>query len=408
MRAKAGSPEAVYPGRATRVLVFAGAFSTSDDDRWLLDDLVDELVSQGSQVDVLAFDNTRVRPRGVEQRKEGRVRIISVGPERLPGTAADKILSRALSAVRMYTNAYGILKRQKYDIGVFTSVAATSAGLARRLRNKNVIKRLVFIQWDFFPIHQIEIGRLPGNPITRSLRHIESFCIAKSDVIAVMSPANERFLRSYFPKYRGRTMLLPPWAGSETCGEASKSERFKAMFGGQLVAGRGVESILRAAVLLGQQNVPIDIIIAGDGVLRHKYESLAASLELKNVCFLGSLPRPEYRSLLRTVHVGIAATVTGVSVPAFPSKIVEYCGSGIPVVACLDPASDGGDLLLEYEAGLVIGADDSRALADALQDLETRHRAGTLESMAESASRLFRDKFSCRSAALAILDSPGC
>ncbi len=33
-----------------RVLVFAGAFSTSDADRWLLDDLVDEFVAQGAAV----------------------------------------------------------------------------------------------------------------------------------------------------------------------------------------------------------------------------------------------------------------------------------------------------------------------------------------------------------------------
>lgn len=403
MRADAGRREDAHPGKGKRVLVLAGAFSTSNEDRWLLDDLVDEFVAKGAQVDVLAFDNTRVRPRGIEQRSDGRIRILSVGPERVPRSAAGKLLNRALAAGRMYTSAYGILKRQKYDIGVFTSVAATSGGLARALRTKNVIAHLVFVQWDFFPIHQIEIGRLPSNSITRSLRLIEFFCIAKSDVIAVMSPANERFLRNYFPKYRGRTLLLPPWAKWETPEDRPKAERFTAVFGGQLVAGRGVENILRAAAILDRQNAPIDILIAGDGVLKPKYESLAASLNLSNVRFLGAIPRPAYRRLLSTVHIGIAATVTGVTVPAFPSKIVEYCGSGLPVLACLDSASDGGDLVLEYNAGLVVGADDDQALASSLVELEGKWRAGTLCAMAVSARRLFTEKFSCEAAAISIL-----
>ena len=109
------------------------------------------------------------------------------------------------------------------------------------------------------------------------------------------------------------------------------------------------------------------------------------------------------RDVLKTVHVGIAVTVAGVSVPAFPSKIVEYCSYSVPVLACLDAASDGGDLLLEYGAGLVVEAGDDHALAASLLQLEAMHRAGTLEEMARSAGRLFSEKFSSEHAALSLL-----
>ena len=278
MQAEPGPQKYADATGQQRVLVFAGAFSTSDADRWLLDDLVDEFVAQGALVDVLVFDTQRVRPRGVERRNGDRIRMISVGPEGLPRSGAGKILSRLAAAARMQLSAYGILRKQTYDLGVFTSIAVMSAGLARRLRSANVIADLVFIEWDFFPVHQIEIGRLPGNIFMRSLRHLEYFCIANSDTIAVMSPANEIFLRKYFPKYGGRTLILPQWAKREESGDLPKSPRFTAMFGGQLVKGRGVETILRAAALLQAQNAAVDILIAGDGVLRSSYRCLAASL----------------------------------------------------------------------------------------------------------------------------------
>lgn len=398
----AADGQSIIDQRPQRVLVFAGEFSTSVDDRWLLDDIVDEFVDQGARVDVLVFDNKRVRPRGVSSRREGRIRVISVGPEAPSGGTLRKVGSRVASAARMQVAAHKLLRHESYDLGLFTSIAATSAGVPRRLRASGVIETLVFIQWDFFPVHQIEIGRLPGNALIRALRRLEYSNIAKSDVVAVMSPANKAFMRKYFPKYRGRVVVIPPWARADAVDQTPKTENFTAIFGGQLVPGRGVESIIRAAHLLEKQGASIQIIIAGDGSSRQAFQELAASLSVGNVSFRGSIPRPDYRRLLQTVHVGIAATVTGVTVPAFPSKIVEYCSSSIPVVACLDAASDGGDLLLEYGAGLVVDADNEYALAEALLELEGRHRAGTLGEMSAGARRLFTSRLSAKRAAQTI------
>lgn len=386
-----------------RVLVFAGEFSTSAQDRWLLDDIVDEFVDQGVSVDVLVFDNKRVRPRSVTSRREGRIRVISVGPEAPSKGSFRKVLSRVVSAGRLHAAAHKLLSGEIYDLGLFTSVAAMSAGVPRRLRASGTVKTLAFIQWDFFPVHQIEIGRLPGHALIRLLRRLEYFNIATSDVVAVMSPANETFFRRYFPWYKGRIVIIPPWARADRAELAPKTEEFTAIFGGQLVPGRGVEAIIRAAHLLEVQGRSIRIIIAGDGSSRPAFEALAASLAVSSVSFLGSIPRPHYRQLLQTVHVGIAATVTGVSVPAFPSKIVEYCGASIPVVACLDTASDGGDLLLEYGAGLVVNADDEHALADALLRLEARHQERTLGEMSAGAKRLFESRLSAKQAAKTLL-----
>ncbi|MDP9904642.1 glycosyltransferase involved in cell wall biosynthesis [Arthrobacter bambusae] len=307
----------------------------------------------------------------------------------------------------MHTTAYGVLKREKYDVAVFTSIAATAAAVPGRLRRSGAVKNLVFVLWDFFPVHQIEIGRLPSNRLVKSLRWLEYFSFATADRVAVMSPANERFFRAYFPSYRGKTLILPPWAQTDepSAADVSKAPVFTAVFGGQLVKGRGVETILKAAEILESRDVELEIMIAGDGVLRETMEGMAASLKLRSVKFLGSIPRPEYRRLLKTAHVGIAATVTGVSVPAFPSKIVEYCRASIPVVACLDPASDAGDVLLEYGAGVVLSAGDANMLADALERLSSDLTSGRLTDLSQAARKLFDDRLSSTHAARTILST---
>ncbi|MBB6404754.1 glycosyltransferase involved in cell wall biosynthesis [Arthrobacter sp. AZCC_0090] len=356
-------------------------------------------------MDVLAFDNKRPRPRGVSERSDGRVRVISVGPEKTPKGSFAKILSRLKSAVLMHTSAYGVLRREEYDVAVFTSIAAMAAGVPGRLRLSGAVKNLVFVLWDFFPVHQVEIARLPSNPLVKSLRWLEYLSFAKADNVAVMSPANERFFRAYFRSYRGKTLILPPWAQTDepSAADVSKAPVFTAIFGGQLVKGRGVETILQAAEILESRGAELKIVIAGDGALRETLEGMAASLKLRSVKFLGSIPQPEYRRLLKTAHVGIAATVTGVSVPAFPSKIVEYCRASIPVVACLDPASDAGDELLEYGAGVVLPAGDADMLADALEGLSSDLAVGRLTDLSQAARRFFDDKLSSTHAATTIL-----
>ena len=175
------------PSRQKRILVFAGEFATTEGDRWLLDDIVDEFLLQGARVDVLVFDNKRPRPRGVTTGKNGQLRTISVGPESAPQGATAKLSGRLKAALLMHTVAYRILSREVYDFAVFTSVGSVTAGLPWRLRACGIVKRLIFVLWDFFPIHQMEIGRLPSHRIVNLLRHIEYLNFSNADSVAVMS-----------------------------------------------------------------------------------------------------------------------------------------------------------------------------------------------------------------------------
>ncbi|MDQ0374229.1 glycosyltransferase [Cellulomonas humilata] len=253
-------------------------------------------------------------------------------------------------------------------------------------------------------MHQLEIGRIRARWAAGLMKATEAAAIRSADVVALMSPANVAFFRRYFPGVNARTVVVPPWSssGDEPVGAAHPDgDRLRVMFGGQLVRGRGVETIVDAAALLRED--PIDILIAGDGPEREGLEHRAAGID--GIEFLGMLARADYRALLRTVDVGVAVTVGGVSVPSFPSKIVEYCGLGVPVVVAVEPTSDAGAMVESRGAGLVIPVDDAPALASALRALRSEQVDGALARRARSARKLYDDELSADAAATRLVES---
>ncbi|WP_349899461.1 glycosyltransferase [Parafrigoribacterium soli] len=269
------------------------------------------------------------------------------------------------------------------------------------MRKHTIAKKLMLILWDFFPIHQLEIGRISRAWPTKPLKALERIAISRADVVALMTPANERFFRSYHPDLRSETIVIPPWSSSgsdEATERPAKFERFTVVFGGQLAKGRGVDTLLAAAALLQNTGEDIDITIAGDGTERMMLESEAERLHLKRVEFTGALPRTDYRALLQRAHVGLAITVAGVTPPSFPSKIVEYCGLGLPVVVCVEASSDAGTIVENSHAGISVPVGDAAGVANAIRTLYADFHDGIYTHWERRARRFYETKLSTNKA----------
>ena len=386
-----------------KVLIVTGNFRTVAENAWLLDDLATEFARSGHSVDVLVHSPTAPRERGLQLFEDG-VRVFSVGAERAPNGRLSKVASYLATGARMHTKGWRWVKKNHYDLCVFPSIAAFSYGFPARLKRRGLVSTLLFVMWDFFPIHQIDIGRIRGGAFAGLLKKLEKLSMQRADVIATMSPANEQFLRSYHDDLTTRTVTIPPWASGTELTAAEKRSRFSVIFGGQLARGRGVDTLIDAAVVLRATGVTVDILIAGSGPDDERLRAYAAEVGATNVSFMGGLPRDQYRELLRSCHAGVAVTVAGVTPPSFPSKIVEYCANGIPVVVSVEDSSDAGSLVETYGAGLAVPAGSSVAIADAIARLATEHTDETLQIRADLAHALFRDKLSVRNAVVRMAD----
>ena len=363
-----------------RVLIVAGTYAGDRSNPWLLDDLAREFVATGHTVDVLSFDPTGARPKGPIVQDIDRLDAFSVGSTHTRRGAVQKLLGYVQAGIGLHVDGYRFVRRNTYDLCIYTSIASFSWGFPSRVRRAGIAKKLVLVLWDFFPIHQLQIGRINGTWLATPLKALERLAIHRADVVALMTPANERFYRTYHRGLSARTVIIPPWSSSGASAPVvqEKMKRFTAVFGGQLVRGRGIETLLAAAAILQAKNAVVDIVVAGDGSESGRLREEAKRLGLNNLSFVGTMPRDEYRSMLARAHIGIAITVPGVTPPSFPSKIVEYCGLGLPVVVCVEPSSDAGDLIEQHRAGIKVDAGDAMGVADAIWKLLRTHELGGL------------------------------
>lgn len=389
---------------ALRVLICTSEFASESSNPWLWDDLANALAAAGHSVDVVVHSPTSPRPRGETQRSVT-IRVLSVGTESRPRGTVTKVLSYLATAWRLHRHASRWVRASTYDLGLYSSIGVFSFGFPSRMKRSGAIRTLAFLLWDFFPVHHVEIGRVAPKWLSGPLKVLERRSFVDADVIALMSEANRDYFSTYHRGSTHRTALLPPWT-SDPRADAEPARfsgepltaAFTAVFGGQLVRGRGVETLIMAAAEL-RNHPDIRIVIAGQGARADDLKLLAAEAGASNVEFVGMLQRAEYRALLARAHVGVAITVEGVSAPTFPSKIAEYCANGVPVIVALESGSDAGSLIELRGAGLAVAAGDPAALARALLTLADEHRSGRLDTRRTAARALFESDFSADAAA---------
>ena len=72
--------------------------------------------------------------------------------------------------------------------------------------------------------------------------------------------------------------------------------------------------------------------------------------------------------------------VASVKDTVIPSKLLTYMAAGRPVLAAVNPTSQGAEILQEADGGILVTPDDPMALAAAVQALPAASSA-TLEAM---------------------------
>lgn len=371
-----------------RFLILGGDFSLDGTNTWLLEDLADALVDEGHVVDVIARGSTTGRPRGLQPQRRTGLRVFNVGVRNSPRSSFHRRLQAPASIFRLRTAGAKWAREQRYDAAIFSSGAWGKMRLPQYLKRVGDVRYVVLIYWDFFPTHHFQIGQLPAYlrftlPI---LKLMEKASISGTDILAVMTPRNRKYFQSYFGFLPRSVITVPPWGRDVGAGPTSSGrEEFTAVFGGQLTVGRGFEDLLDAAAILEERGSSVQIRIFGDGPLRDHLRKEIDSRALENVFLMGRVPREEYLHAIKDADAGIAATVQGVSVPTFPSKLVDYASVGLPIVISTETAGDVGQVVSHAGAGIAVKAGDPQELADSLLFLaDPRHECERREMSMKS------------------------
>lgn len=134
-----------------------------------------------------------------------------------------------------------------------------------------------------------------------------------------------------------------------------KNSRFTVCFHGVLGYFQDVETLLKVAEEL--QGFDVDVLVIGYG----RKEKGLRKCTLSNLFFLGKQTFSETIDQIERCHMGLCLRLDdNISRDAFPVKVWEYLGLGIPVI--ITPSSEAGDFIRDNNCGIVLETGDVQGI----------------------------------------------
>ncbi len=155
---------------------------------------------------------------------------------------------------------------------------------------------------------------------------------------------------------------VAPWRPDE-----ARGHEVLAVYAGAHGRANGLDVVLDAALLL--RNLPIRILLVGEGSEKPRLMARAAAHGLLNVSFLPPMPKRELARLMAGAQIGLflLAPVAAFAELTAPNKLMDFCAAGLAMVG--NVPGHAARVIEEGPSGLVVPPDDAMALAAALCDL---------------------------------------
>jgi glycosyltransferase involved in cell wall biosynthesis len=365
-----------------RFLMVCMQYPTAPGQSYMTTELAEALVAAGHEIEVLLLEwHGEAATATVEMTTPAGVRVVRCASREIIGfgrtvRGASKFLLSGRDAAQVARRHFDLAR---FDAMISWMPSVSIAPLVARARRAGIRHRLLFI-WDFFPDHHRQIGRIPGGLPYRIARWWEQKLLAHFTAILCTLPGNADYLRRHYRVSPAqRVSVTPIWSDTSPLPAVDRDVlRGKhgipigppiAVFGGQLVEGRGFGQMLGAAEAGLVAGSPLLYLFVGDGRMAPMLRERAA--RQPNIRVLPALSRADYLELLGACDVGMAVTVPGVTSFSIPTKTIDYLRAGLPVIAAVEEGNDLVAILNRYGVGRAVPFDEPGIFQQAAEKLAT-------------------------------------
>lgn len=260
------------------------------------------------------------------------------------------------------------LRRVKEDYDVvfvnqLSPVMMAQAGLRWAERHG---KKTVLYCLDLWPESLCAGGIRTGSPIYRFFARVSRKIYSRADKILVTSKGFIPYLQDFL-KIETPISYLPQYAEDLFDGVPAWEERggpYHFLFAGNIGEAQSVQTIVKAAGLLKEENAVFDIV--GDGVSLETCRQLAQGLT--NVVFHG---RRDLAEMERFYTMADAMLITMCDNPTLaltlPGKVQSYMAAGRAVIGAI--GGETATLVKEAHCGVCVAPEDADALAQAIREV---------------------------------------
>ena len=225
--------------------------------------------------------------------------------------------------------------------------------------------------------------RLPGplQAMTRWVFSLPASCV-------VLGTAAQRFVVDELRVPSSRVEIVFNGVPAPTVARRTVKENAvrRLLFVGNLSERKGVTDLLKALSSPGFEDLPLELVLAGDGDLR-SYQDIANALGLeKKVRFTGWVGQGEVAELMAQADVLVLPSYD----EGLPLVILEALGNGVAVVCT--PVGEIPSVLQHGVTACFVEPGDVNGLAAALQGL--LRRPELVQTLEENGKALYEQKFS--------------
>jgi glycosyltransferase involved in cell wall biosynthesis len=338
------------------------------------------------------------------------VEIIANYPKSFPADIAERarirsfpVISRSFQATIKYplfaieVAIWAIAKRlagRRYDfVYTFQDASAVAGWLLGPLAGRWAIDVLDDPGMSY--CNAMRLRQRLKSALLRSYEWIIGFLLRRADVVFTIALSRDDLLpRMLTQNYRvARDRIFPlrqsvdaqvvrASVGQAIAAPGASASRVS--FVGYISKLRGVDTLIRAAIMLRGRGVDVDLVLVGHLKKRDDEWLRAAQRSLPGLRYLGVLPSTETLRTMSGVTVGVlpfhdrresayVQAVTG----------VEYLALGRPIVATDLPGARA--LVDHYMNGMLIPSGDANAMAQAIEEIVTN--PGLAKQMGEASMK---------------------
>ena len=218
----------------------------------------------------------------------------------------------------------------------------------------------------------------PDGIVIKTAKFVEKLTYEKVNRISVIADGFvDKLVGLGIPN--NKIAYIPNWVDTNFIKPLSKTnnsfrikyqleDKFVVLYSGNIALTQGLETVIKAAKLLG--SIPeISFVIAGEQEALQQLEKVCQEYQTENVLLIPLEPREKLPDMLAAADVGLVVQKRRVTVFNLPSKIPVLLASGCAIIGSVPDTGTAKEVILKSGGGIVVPPEDAESLAQAITDL---------------------------------------
>ena len=347
-------------------------------------DLLRQFVKHGHEVYVVTADEEAGK-NPYTCSDEGAAHFLAVRTGRIQQTG---FIEKGINTVLLRNRFLRAIRKSfegiVFDLILYPTPPITFAGVVAAIKKRDKSHTYLLLK-DIFPQNAVDMGIMSKSGLKgilyRYFRNQERHLYRISDQIGCMSPANVEYVIQHNPEVNPEKIEVCPNSLEPVDKSVDRETRVAIrekygipkdktvfVYGGNLGRPQGIPYLIECLKKCAGIEKAYFLIV-GDGTEYDTLEKYVHESRQANIKLMASLPRNDYDTMVGACDVGLIFLDHCFTIPNFPSRMLSYMQAKLPMLACTDPVSDMGKIIVDGGFGWWCESNNPEAFMKIVRDV---------------------------------------